>query len=103
MLLRTQPRQIDDGHGWSRLAVATLDGVAREIRDRLSDSLSDTPDSVLVIDDDPDMMLATRHAIEHSGFSVVTTADGLSALNALPVTPVVAVVLGHGGGHRCIV
>ncbi|MEI7925298.1 MAG: response regulator transcription factor, partial [Chloroflexota bacterium] len=94
MLLRSDTRARQDcQHAGTRLALQTLDAVAHEISSLLSDVLSTTTEAVMVIDDEPEMMLATRRAIEYSGLSVISATDGLDALRKLRGAPVDALVL----------
>lgn len=93
ILLKTEEAGEGNGGRRTRLSLVALDEVADVMRNRLSDSRTNRLDSVLVVDDEPEMMLATRIAIERSGFSVLAASDGLNALRLLRSTPVAAVVL----------
>ena len=54
---------------------------------------TDTPASVLVVDDDPGARLLVGSALEVAGFKVFTAADGRSALSEFHSHPADCVVL----------
>jgi CheY-like chemotaxis protein len=94
MLLRHEAqRPIQTSSHDTLMAAEALDVVVGEIQGLLSDVLPDAQERVLIVDDEPEMLLATKRAIERSGISVMTAGNGLAALEALRNTPIAAVVL----------
>ncbi|MCM1986871.1 response regulator [Methanococcoides seepicolus] len=66
---------------------------AKEIADQLSvsedmvtksiESLSDTRQKVLIVDDEPDAVIATKRALEADGYNVIEANNGVMAFDVL--------------------
>ena len=46
-------------------------------------SQGETPETILVVDDEPDVVLGTRAVLEAAGYQVLEAGDGLAALEVL--------------------